>query len=252
MAESETVRILIVDDDPGMAETFGDVLEAKGYRVQIASNGPEALAYIHEEPFDVTFLDIKMEGMNGVEVLQRIKHARPGALVVMMTAYALPDLIAQAEREGAVAVLAKPLPLDRVIRFLTELLPQRPVLVVEDDPSFSQTLQDILERYGYTVTQTTDASRVTAMLHEAHPDVVLLDLKLPGQNGCEVLREIRLQDANIPVFLMTGYGRELNALVEQGLRDGARLCLYKPFSPADLLRHLTGVQVERASSQLRG
>jgi len=252
MAGTETMRILIVDDDPGMAETFGDILEAKGYQVRIASNGPQALTCIGEEPFDVTFLDIKMAGMNGVEVLHRIKQARPGAVVVMMTAYALPDLIAQAEREGAVAVLAKPLPLDRVIRFLTELLPRRPVLVVEDDPSFGQTLQDILERSGYSVTQTNDALEVSAMLREAHPDVVLLDLKLPGHDGCEVLREIRSRDANIPVFLMTGYGQELKTLVEQGLRDGARLCLYKPFSPTDLLRHLTGVRAERASSQLRG
>jgi CheY-like chemotaxis protein len=246
------MRILIVDDDPGMAETFGDILEAKGHHVRITSNGVQALACIGEEAFDVTFLDIKMAGMNGVEVLQRIKRARPAALVVMMTAYALPDLIAQAEREGAVAVLAKPLPLDRVIRFLTELLPRRPVLVVEDDPSFGQTLQDILERSGYSVTQTSDAVRVSAMLREAHPDVVLLDLKLPGHNGCEVLREIRSRDADVPVILMTGYGQELKTLVEQGLRDGARLCLHKPFSPADLLRHLTDVRTERAGNQLRG
>jgi len=235
-----------------MAETFGDILEAKGYQVQIASDGPQALTYVGKESFDITFLDIKMAGMDGVEVLHRIKQTRPGALVVMMTAYALPDLIAQAEREGALAVLSKPLPLDRVIRFLTELLPQRPVLVVEDDLSFGQTLQDILERSGYSVTHTTDALEVSAILREAHPDAVLLDLKLPVQDGCEVLREIRLLDANVPVFLMTGYGQELQGLVEQGLRDGARLCLYKPFSPVDLLQHLTAVRAERASSQLRG
>lgn len=246
------MRVLIVDDDPGMAETFGDILEAKGYQVQIASDGPGALACIGKESFDIAFLDIKMPGMDGVEVLHRIKQARPGALVVMMTAYALPDLIAQAEREGALAVLSKPLPLDRVIRFLTELLPQRPVLVVEDDRSFGQTLQDILERCGYTVARTTDALEVPAILRETHPDAVLLDLKLPVQDGCEVLREIRSLDANVPVFLMTGYGKELQELVEQGLRDGAQLCLYKPFSPVDLLQHLIGARAERACSQLRG
>jgi CheY-like chemotaxis protein len=51
---------------------------------------------------------------------------------------------------------------------------------------------------------------------------------------------------------MTGYGRELKTLVEEGLRDGARLCLHKPFSPDDLLRHLSEVRAERASVQLRG
>ena len=251
VASSERMNVLIVDDDSGMAETFGDILEAKGHRVRIASDGPCALACVAEEAFDVTFLDIKMAGMDGVQVLQRIRQARPGAVVVMMTAYALPELIAQAEREGALAVLTKPLPLDRVIQFLAKLSPRRPVLIVEDDVSFGQTLRDILERSGYAVAHAVDARQVSDLLRTSRPDVVLLDLKLPGRNGCAVLREIRSLDADVPVFLMTGYGQEVRALIEQGLRNGARLCLHKPFSAGELLQHLASARVERAGSHLQ-
>jgi DNA-binding NtrC family response regulator len=120
------LNILIVDDDAGLAETLGDILDAKGYRVKIASDGPEALEIYKNESFDIIFLDIKMPKMNGVEVLQSMKRMRQGTAAIMMTAYALPNLIADAEREGVLSILTKPLPLDRVLKFLEEVVPAGP------------------------------------------------------------------------------------------------------------------------------
>lgn len=116
----EPLKILIVDDDAGMAETLGDILDAKGYEVKIARDGPEALAMFQAEGFDLIFLDFKMPKMNGVEVLQSMKRMCPKTAAIMMTAYAVPDLIAEAERVGVVTILTKPLPLDRVLKFLEE------------------------------------------------------------------------------------------------------------------------------------
>jgi CheY-like chemotaxis protein len=118
---SNPLKILIVDDDAGMAETLGDILEAKGYQVKIAPDGPEALDIFKTEAFDLIFLDFKMPKMNGVEVLQSMKRICPGTAAIMMTAYAVPNLIADAEREGVVTILTKPLPLDRVLKFLEEM-----------------------------------------------------------------------------------------------------------------------------------
>jgi CheY-like chemotaxis protein len=249
---ADPLGILIVDDDAGMADTMGDILEAKGYRVKIASDGPKALACLQAEPFDVVFLDIKMPEMDGVEVLQRMKHMCPGTPAVMMTAYAVPDLIAQAEREGALTVLTKPLPLDRVLKFLDELAPARPVLIVEDDATFRNSLQDIIEAHGYSVVSAVDAPSAVEVARRSRPDVVLLDLKLPVADGYEVLREIRLLDPTTRILLMTGYGQELQALVEKSLQAGALLCLYKPFDPADVLRHVSSLRSQRAAGQLLG
>jgi CheY-like chemotaxis protein len=249
---AEPLRVLIVDDDAGMAETFGDILEAKGYHVQIAADGPQALTCFQGQVSDVLFLDIKMPGMNGVEVLQRIKRLCPGTQAVMMTAYALPDLIAEAEREGALTVLTKPLPLDRVLHFLEELAPARPVLIVEDDAAFRDGLQDILEAHGHTVVYAADAPGAVEVVRRFRPDVVLLDLKLPRTDGYQVLREIRSLDPTTAVLLMTGYGKELQTLVEQSLQAGALLCLHKPFDPRDLLRYVAGLRAQRAAGQLLG
>lgn len=120
---AKPLKVLIVDDDAGMAETLGDILEAKGYDVKIAPDGPEALEILQQESFDVTFLDFKMPKMNGVEVLQSMKRIRPQTSAIMMTAYAVPNLIAEAEREGVMTILTKPLPLDRVLKFLEEVIP---------------------------------------------------------------------------------------------------------------------------------
>jgi CheY-like chemotaxis protein len=246
------LRILIVDDDPGMAETLGDILETTGYEVEIALDGPQALAYVQGIPFDVIFLDIKMPQMNGVELLQRTRRIRPDTVAVMMTAYALPDLIAEALREGAVAVVNKPLPVERMIRFLEELSVAPPILIVDDDRAFGASLQDVMEAHGYAVAYAVDAPEAVEAARRSHPGVVLLDLKLPVRSGYEVLREIRQLDPKATVLLMTGYGQELKSLVEKSLQEGARRCLYKPVHPWEILQHVASARVHQAAGHLRG
>lgn len=248
----DPLRILIVDDDADMAVTLGDILEANGYQVDIAPDGPQALARLQRQPYDVIFLDIRMPQMSGVEVLREARLLGPETLVVMMTAYAVPERVKEAEQEGALAVLAKPLPVERVVRFLEELARTMPVLIVEDDPSFAGSLQDVLEAHGYTVAYAADAAGALEVAGRFHPDVVLLDLKLPVGNGYEVLRSLQQLDPSAAVFLMTGFGHELKGLVDLSLRDGARFCFRKPFDPDDLLRRVARVRVERAACQLGG
>lgn len=248
----EPLDVLIVDDDLGMAETLGDILEAKGYRVRQAFGGRQALAALAERPADVVLLDIKMPEMNGVEVLRRIRERCPAALTLMMTAYALPDLIADAEAEGAVAILAKPLPLDPILGFLARLASTRPILVVEDDPGFRAGLRDVLEAHGFAVAYAADAVEAREALRDLRPDLVLLDLRLPGGSGDELLREIRAANAGAAVLLMTGYAAEYRTEVAQSLREGALACLEKPFALSDMLRHVAGAHAQLAARELHG
>ncbi|MCD6361995.1 MAG: response regulator [Armatimonadetes bacterium] len=111
---------MVVDDDEQMAETLSDILEAKGYKVAVAGSGEQAIDRIAERRFDVILLDIRLPGMNGVETLRAIRRRCPESMVVMMTAYTLPDLIKKAEKEGALATLTKPLDMNKVLAFLRE------------------------------------------------------------------------------------------------------------------------------------
>ena len=70
-------RVLVVDDDPVIGKSFERVLSGKGYAVITASDGAEALRKLNNENYDVVFTDIKMPGMNGLEVAERIKASQP-------------------------------------------------------------------------------------------------------------------------------------------------------------------------------
>ena len=115
---SGKTNILVVDDEIEMCLTLSDILEARGYRVTYAQDGFQAIAKARETSFDVVLMDVRMPEMDGVETFRRLKTVSPGSKVVMMTAYAVEDLIADALREGAYGVMYKPLDVDRIIEFV--------------------------------------------------------------------------------------------------------------------------------------
>lgn len=121
MDNDHRAKILVVDDSEGQRKTMSLIMRHKGYGVATANDGCAAVERVREEPYDVIFMDIKMPQMNGVEAFRRIKAARPSAVVVMMTAYALQDLVQQALDEGAYGVAYKPLDLDYVLKLVEEI-----------------------------------------------------------------------------------------------------------------------------------
>jgi len=102
-------RILVVDDDPVIGKSFHRVLSGKGYAVISASSGQEALDKLAREDYDAVFTDIKMPGMNGIEVAARVKAARPWLPVVIVTGYGSDANEARAKAAGVAAFLRKPL-----------------------------------------------------------------------------------------------------------------------------------------------
>lgn len=102
-------KVLVVDDDPVVGRSFDRVLSEKGYLVKTARDGPEALDKLGGEEFDVVFTDIKMPGMDGVELAGRVKARRPWVPVVIVTGYGTAANEARAKEAGVSAFLRKPL-----------------------------------------------------------------------------------------------------------------------------------------------
>ena len=102
-------RVLVVDDDPVVASSFDRVLSGKGYAVITARDGPEALEKLARENYDAVFTDIRMPGMDGLEVAARIKATRPWLPVVIVTGYGSPASEARAKEIGVAGFLNKPL-----------------------------------------------------------------------------------------------------------------------------------------------
>jgi DNA-binding response OmpR family regulator len=109
------------------------------------------------------------------------------------------------------------------------------LLVIEDDPDIVELLRYNLEREGYRVLVATDGEHGLADAARHHPDLILLDLMLPGLDGLEVCRRLRVQDPTraIPVLMLTAKGEETDVVI--GLEMGADDYLTKPFSPRELL-----------------
>ncbi len=109
------MKILIVDDERAIRNSLREVLADEGYDVECAEDGPSALAMIDKEKFDVIFCDIKMPGMDGVEVLEKIVAADSDSAVVMISGHADIATAVDCIKKGAFDFVEKPLDLNRVL-----------------------------------------------------------------------------------------------------------------------------------------
>ncbi len=152
-------RVLIVDDDAPLRESLELVLAAEGYEVSSAPDAESALARIEQIPVDVVLCDLRMPGMDGMELLPQLVRRLPGATVLLMSAYGTEDLAIEAMQRGAYDYLAKPFQPSEVLlalrkarererlRRANQLLQREVQRVVGERPivAASQTMIELLE-----------------------------------------------------------------------------------------------------------
>ena len=114
-SEEDTVRVLLVDDEPDYRETIGKRLRARGFQVSEASNGREALEALSREQADVVVMDVKMPVMDGLEALPEIKEAFPRVEVILLTGHASPEDGVTGIKAGAFDYLCKPVKLEHLM-----------------------------------------------------------------------------------------------------------------------------------------
>ena len=109
MADTK-IKVLVVDDEKIIRDFFGRLLSLQGLEVIEAEDGYKAAELAKGNKFDLYFIDVRMPGMDGLETFRQIRQIHPEALVVMMTGYALDNILEQAQRKGHPALSANPLP----------------------------------------------------------------------------------------------------------------------------------------------
>jgi two-component system response regulator (stage 0 sporulation protein F) len=120
-AETQPLRlkprcVLVIDDDAGIRKLMRRYLEAEGYRVCLASDGAEGLAWLNRESVNLILLDLKMPGMNGPEFLKKKHNINPGAPVIVVTGYPDGDLMKKALPYGPLTLLAKPIDREQLMQ----------------------------------------------------------------------------------------------------------------------------------------
>jgi CheY-like chemotaxis protein len=230
-------RILIVDDEVLMVRTLADILRFRGWDVHGVHAGEAALEYLRSgAEVDVVLMDVRMGGMTGVDALRIIREERPTLPVMLMTAYSTAELLADAERQGAVRILSKPLAVPGLIQMLETIAePARRVLVVDDNPAYLATIADILKSHGYNVLRAETLRDALVLLAAKSPGVVLLDMRLDSIDPETSILAIRRADPSVILVLYSGSDAAIRDTEESGLARVARATLRKPFPPADLL-----------------
>jgi two-component system alkaline phosphatase synthesis response regulator PhoP len=112
------------------------------------------------------------------------------------------------------------------------------ILVVDDEPKIATLARDYLEHAGFAVLTAGDGPTALTTIRQRHPDLVVLDLGLPGLDGLDVTREVR-RDSTVPIVMLTARDDELDKLL--GLELGADDYLTKPFSPRELVARVRAV-----------
>ena len=226
--------ILVVDDLKSIRLTLGGILEDEGHNVVLAENGYQAIEEAKGTPFDLIFIDIRMPGINGVQTFREIKKINPKAVVIMMTAYSVEDLIKEALEEGAYAVVYKPFDIEKIVSIIESALRKTLILIVDDSFADGETLKAILEERGYSVVTVSTGAEALVRVREKRFDIIFLDVRLPNMDGVELFEQVKAVDPEVAVIMMTGYSEE--ELVQKAISQGAYTCIYKPF---DINRILT-------------
>ena len=112
------------------------------------------------------------------------------------------------------------------------------ILVVDDDTEIRNLLHEYLQRQGYRVTAVADGKGLRSAVATSHPDLIILDLMLPGEDGLTLCRDLRAK-SEIPIIMLTARGDETDRIV--GLELGADDYVAKPFSPRELLARIKSV-----------
>src|SRR4029077_18692773 len=118
------------------------------------------------------------------------------------------------------------------------LAPMKTILVVDDEPKIATLAPDYLENAGLAGLRAGDGPTALATIRQRRPDLVVLDLGLPGLDGLDVTRELR-RDSSIPIVMLTARADELDKLL--GLEPGADDYVTKPFSPRELVARVRAV-----------
>ena len=122
---NQGVNILVVDDEFSVRDSLCNWFKIEGYRVDTAGNGMEALKKLQEDVWDIVLVDIKMPGMDGMELQRQIKKIDNTMIVIIITAYATVDTAVEAMREGAYDYLSKPIDPDKLSILVRNAVNQR-------------------------------------------------------------------------------------------------------------------------------
>jgi DNA-binding NtrC family response regulator len=243
MNQSESQnRVLLVDDEAEFLQSMARALRRRGFAVETAQNGYHALKWLKLAPFDVVILDVKMPGIDGEEVFHRIHDEWPSLLVIMLTGHGTTEQAFKTSKKGVFDYLAKPCDIDKLterIRAAIHIkskdeadnqeksLPDEiRVLLIDDEEELLYSLSKVLSRRNMRIFTAANGYKALEILNKQNVSVAVLDIKMPGIDGLELLPQMKKQQPNLQVIILTGHPTIDTAF--KGSKSGAFEYMTKP------------------------
>ena len=233
------LSILVVEDDPDVAEMLGELLHSQGHHVSSAVDGPRALISVKQGLPDLVLADYNLpNGPNGLELATAIRAAAGLALPVIILTGDISTATLRAVSLGGCAVLTKPVGLPQlrqaIVRASSPMPEGKPVIfVVDDDEAVRSAIVEVLEHDGRAVAGFPSGEAFLEAFHPAEAACLLIDAALPGISGIEVLEHLRAAGNGVPAIVITGQSDVPMAI--RAMKAGASDFIEKPVDQPGLL-----------------
>ena len=245
-------EVLVIDEDQKDLESLRKQVEESGFAFRSARSFATTIAELEKRMPEGLILEIPLPDGDAYELVERVRSMPGGdemAIIIVSKQTGFLDKV-RSIHCGADAHFEKPVDMKAMFRRLRYLLDKRyqetpRILSVEDDPDQAAFIRAFLESAGYQVRTCTDPKNFESYISAFQPDLVLLDVMLPGMTGYELARYIRQDErhATLPVLFLTTQG-QIDARIESA-RSGGDDHLVKPVPPALLLSSVSS-RLERA------
>jgi DNA-binding NtrC family response regulator len=232
-----TAKVMVVDDEPGLRTMLAANLELEGFEVIEAENAEKALqmAMAGAAP-DLVLTDIRMPGMNGVELFRALRAAQLRMPVVLMTGFALEELVQGALEEGAFTVLPKPFDVQHALRTVTAAAKIPVVLVVDDLANVAESTSAGLSAVGVKAASATTPAQALELLDKGAVDLCVVDLVMPEMDGAALAAKLKQLKPGLSIIAVSGF--DVPELIRQVADVGVETVLKKPFGMRELVRSI--------------
>jgi len=264
-----TKKILLVDDDKDLLYGMKIWLRANGYHVFFALDGTSAIAMAKVHKPDLIILDIGLPGGDGYLTMTRLRSLMPLAHIPIMVMTAREATIHEkkALEAGAEAFFQKPFDIRLFLGAIQKALEPKPphasaknglegkgkrILIIDDDHELLQGLRIRLQSYGFEVLLAADAVLGVHLARKNEPDLILLDIGLPGGDGYMTMSRLRshMPLAHVPIIIITA--ADASTHHDRALKSGADAFFQKPIDNQQLLAAiksaLGGERIKRSAT----
>ena len=237
------IKILVVDDEPGVCHTIEKAFSYIGFSVSTATTAAKAMLLFQKEKPKIVFLDLIIPDGDGAGLLRQMKAIDPGVIVIVVTAKKEEKIREEILSLGADEFIQKPFSRnylrDVVVGKIHAVLDkgghmQTPkILIADDEDQMRESLKHyIIPRFECSIEEAQDAQGALDKVRQTKPDIVFLDVKMPGLSGLEVIGQMKAFSPHSRIIVVSAW--KSAEVVNKAISAGAQDYISKPVSLAAL------------------